>query len=502
MPEIIRALIFVLILALPVLQLGTVFLRPVVGHRELALWRNLWIAATVIVFFSPSMGSFGLALVPLALVARSKNIKGVYLYLLLMFVAPTFDRPFGIEGVIGKITDLNPPRMLALVFLLPHAVKLWRNRQEAPLQGIDKLVLLFFVMLVVLSARLEDPVQILRVSIAFLLDIVLPFFVFSRELKTPDDLKKGMAALVMACLPLAATGTFEIIRNWRLYNSVSEQWGAHLIAPYLFRDGLLRAAVTSMEPIAYGFACMVGVGCLIALQKSAGRRLLYPLVMGVLLCGLLASVSRGPWLGTGLMVIIFLILAERGMSNLARSGLGLAVVFSPLLLSPFGERFYKLLPFVGTAEKSSEDYRNMLIDISFTVIGRYPLFGSPHFLNEPEMVQLIQGQGIIDIVNSYIAIALEYGLVTLVVFLLILGVLCVSILRTCLERSSQDGDQIYRALAGMLVAVVFTIATVSSVSVIPFLCWVIAGLIIAARRVVPDGVRTLGESRMAPLRVI
>lgn len=42
------------------------------------------------------------------------------------------------------------------------------------------------------------------------------------------------------------------------------------------------------------------------------------------------------------------------------------------------------------------------MDNSWIVIQRNPLFGSFDFRNTPEMQSMIQGEGIIDIVNTYI----------------------------------------------------------------------------------------------------
>lgn len=50
------------------------------------------------------------------------------------------------------------------------------------------------------------------------------------------------------------------------------------------------------------------------------------------------------------------------------------------------------------------------------MIQRNPLFGSFDFRNTPEMQSMIQGEGIIDIVNTYINLALRVGLVGLTLF--------------------------------------------------------------------------------------
>jgi hypothetical protein len=489
MPEYARALAYILVIAVPTFFVGWKASQKLVGYDEYALWRNCWFATTVAVFITGDFLLFATVLGLLSIFVHKQPHKAIYLYLVLLFAAPAVNITVGLPGVINKIIDFSPARLLALFFLAPAAITLLQGKDAPVLRVTDSLVLGYTLLLVVLSSRIGELTHVMRICVTSTLDILLPYFVFSRCLTSMHEIRKAMVALVVGALPVAAVGIFELVKGWRLFNSVIEEWGIYLIAPYLFRDGLLRAAVTSVEPIAFGFVCMVALGFLLStttlkLNLSNAVALAAP---AILLGGLFASISRGPWLGFAVLVFVSLAASRRAISNLLRFSFVFAACLPLLLLTPLGERIYKLLPFVGSVDKGNEDYRSKLIDVSLMVIERNPFFGSPYFLYEPEMEQLVQGQGIIDVVNTYVAIALEVGVVSLLIFL---GIFATVSFRLLQIRFGDDTAELHSSVAlGTLVAILVTIATVGSVSVIPAIYWSFAGICVGLFRVMAEAGR-------------
>jgi len=81
---------------------------------------------------------------------------------------------------------------------------------------------------------------------------------------------------------------------------------------------------------------------------------------------------------------------------------------------------------------------------------------------------LVQGQGIIDIVNTYLQIVLEYGLIGLLLFLLIfLQPIHQLILRLKRKELKDDERYLVMALVAILGAIMVIIATVSQIDYIP-----------------------------------
>jgi O-antigen ligase len=110
---------------------------------------------------------------------------------------------------------------------------------------------------------------------------------------------------------------------------------------------------------------------------------------------------------------------------------------------------------------------------------------------------MIQGQGIIDIVNSYLQIALEFGLVTLFIFVLFFFLIGAKLASRSIKADANAPN--YMGALAVLLAMLFTIATTSSVSVIPYLYWTFGGLCagLTSRRLAQT--RTERTERSAPV---
>lgn len=480
MPENVSALIYVLILATPSFILAKRICVPMIDEQEFGVWWKSWFATTLAVFLSPNFYLFTAALFLITTYVRRSSRQPLCLYVMLMFVAPCIMVKFGIPGVMNKIIDMNPPRLLSLFLLVPLTVSIWKDPKNRLATFPDVLAGCFFMMLTVLAVRFGDVNSFLRAVVGYILDLMLPYFVFSRAFRTPGDVNRVLLAFAVAAVPISLVGVLEFVRDWRVYYSVLQRWDLVIIAPYLFRDGMLRAATTAIEPITFGFVCMTALGSLVAIrpQKLLGNMRFA--VGAVLVVGLLSSISRGPWLGFALCV-----------STLVLVHFKTSIRFTPLLVpaflalmlfssSPVVSRFVSLLPFIGTQEKSSETYRSDLFDNAMIVVERNPLLGSVNFLAEPEMQRMIQGQEIIDIVNSYLQIALEFGLISLFFFVSFFVVICARLGSYALRRPADPVN--YSAITALLLAMLFTIVTTSSVSFIPYLYWSFAGIAVALLR--------------------
>jgi O-antigen ligase len=158
------------------------------------------------------------------------------------------------------------------------------------------------------------------------------------------------------------------------------------------------------------------------------------------------------------------------------------VLALPLLaVLPGGEKVINLLPFIGSTEKGTIDYRSQLVTNSMIVIQHNPWFGSVDFLETPEMQALMGGQGIIDVVNTYIGITLKSGFVGLGLFVGFFALVVIGVFRAMRSLPNKDSEEhlLGRALLATLLAILVIIFTVSSITVIPIVYWSVAGLGVA-----------------------
>src|SRR5262249_21912246 len=101
------------------------------------------------------------------------------------------------------------------------------------------------------------------------------------------------------------------------------------------------------------------------------------------------------------------------------------------------------------------------------------------------MQRLLQGEGIIDIVNTYLRVALNAGLVGLGLFCGFFVTILIG-LRRVLKMKAVRNTQLHtcaRASIAVLIAMLFTIFTVSSTSFIPYVYWSFSGLCVALIRI-------------------
>ena len=161
--------------------------------------------------------------------------------------------------------------------------------------------------------------------------------------------------------------------------------------------------------------------------------------------------------------------------------LGALAALVVLSMTSFGEKLIGMLPFMSSEqshEASTVEYRIRLLEQAAKLFQQNPLFGAANYRETPEMEVMRQGQGIIDVVNSYIDIGLSYGIIGLGIFLFIfLGLFFIVLkkIRT-LPPEQEDLINIGRSLYAILGAILFIIATVSSINYLPIFYWLFAGL--------------------------
>jgi O-antigen ligase len=169
-----------------------------------------------------------------------------------------------------------------------------------------------------------------------------------------------------------------------------------------------------------------------------------------------------------------------------------------MLLTPLGPKILKYIPFVGDIDDSTITYRQELFRVSLVVIRQNLLFGTFDALANPLMEQLRQGEGIIDTVNTYIVVALSYGIVGLALFsgTFVSAGLCVwRVHRRFGPKDDPEAEHLARALLAVLAAIMVTIATASPISAIPPVYWSMIGVAVAYARW-----RSVTVSRAYPTR--
>lgn len=482
MPEHFRALIVILTIGILVFFYEKKAIRPLLLPEEFSRWRNAWFAITLIAFLSQNFWLF-IGFSGAYLLYISKSEKNIFaLYFTLILAIPT------ISARIPVLFDISFVRLLALTLLLPFFLS-FRAGQGTPSLGkplSEKLLIAFILLNTVLTLRTHTFTDTMRYGIYGFTDIFLPYYAASRAIKDFEQLKKVMIALLVACFVVGAIGTFEYIKSWLLYNPLQDalrvEWD---MGSYLGRGDSLRAMASLDHPIILGFVMTIGLGFYLFIAPSIKSKILRLTGFGLLIAGLIASLSRGPWVGTAVLLLVLVAYSKKALRGFAM--LAIAIIFAlPMLnLIPGGDKIINLIPFVGETDKENVEYRQKLIDRAILIVQRNPFFGVPDSRKEPEMADMVQGQGIVDIVNSYVGVATGNGLVGLSLFV---GFFALVLLRihNSLKKIADKSSEEYlcgRSLLATMIAALVIIFTVSGIGVIPTIYWSLAGLIFTFSRV-------------------
>lgn len=481
MPDQIRALIVVLVLGSLVWWLARPAAVQVVAPATFAVWRRAWYITTLAWFLSPNFWIYAGVLTVMLSVLGRREAHVFGLYLLLLLAAPPMGSAIPGFGVVNYLFTLDHYRLLALALLLPWAWRLSRDRTSARYfqSPLDGLVLAYLLLYSVLAFRDGNFTSDARTALMFWIDLFLPYYVASRSIRSAEGFRYVLAALVIGAALLSVLAAFEVLRSWKLYEAASVAKGLQGFGAYKTRGGFIRPAVTIIDSIALGYVVVVAMAAYLFLQRLISGRWWRWLGWLVLVAGLLASLSRGPWVGAVLVVLVFVLLGPRPMRGLMQGAAVGAAGFFALLSLPAGQKLISLLPFVGQEEQGNVEYRANLLTAAMPVIERNLMFGSSDYVNAPELQVMRQGEGIVDVVNSYVGVALHAGGVGLVLFLGLFGWALLLLRRGrrwARQHGHQEGQQLGRALFAGTLGIMFIIFTMSSILVVPTVYFAFFGL--------------------------
>lgn len=498
-----RALIVLLVISLALIPLLS-RLGPQQVPGAHGLRRGLWFALTILAFGLGDFWLFAACALALLLWGRGREQNAPALFLALLFVVPPVHHDVPGFGLVNYFFSLNFPRVLALVLLLPVFLRQLgqppRVRGGLP-QLADLMFLGYIVVQLMLLGREESVTSALRTVFYLFVDLVLPYYVFSRAFDHLDKVRDAVAALVVAGVVLAGVAVFEASRHWLLYSALTNAWGSADQLLYLGRSGVLRAMGSTGHAIALGYVLAI---CLLLhlpmhARLPAGWQRIALLLL--LAAGLFSPLSRGPWLGAVAGLLFYIALGPRPMKNLMLFGAAGGVAVLVLSLLPFGGFVLQLVPFLGTVETGNIDYRQRLMENAWALVWENPLLGSQDYVRRLTAMGMMQGQGIVDIVNTYAQVALRSGLIGLLLLAGFFGAALLGAMRSRLlaQRGGRTADaDLGRSLAAAQLAMIVTIATVSSIFVIPWMYWCLSGLLVGYARLMQAAEREARSTAATP----
>jgi O-antigen ligase len=398
--------------------------------------RNVWLIVTAAAFICSNFWLFVLIAAPTLYWSGRKDSNPIAFYLFSMNVIPAVAVEIPTTGLgINELFAVDISMLLSLCVLVPTVRRMRKSDAEPSVRKLatmDWLLLCYGLLQVVLFVPpdLHSHVILqnsftghLRAAFIFIVTIYLLYYVASRSATSTGAITDAMAAFCLSCTIMGVVAVFEALKHWPLYTALYVKWDpAALIDQYLTRGGLLRAEASAGHPLALGYLLAIALGFWLYLQsqvKSRTHKLLVPMV---LCAGLIVTFSRGPWIGAIIIYLAYALMRRRRLSELFGAAAVLLIALAAIALSPLGDRIASMLPFMGgKVGAGSVTYREILAARCWQLILAHPFFGDQ--LAYLHMQDLRQGQGIIDIVNTYLFVTLFYGFVgaTLFVGFILMG---------------------------------------------------------------------------------
>jgi hypothetical protein len=403
------ALAYILILTLTGCALFLVAARRAVWKD---LGRKLALAALVLplsIGLAPNLYLAHLAcfmIVPIF--ARSTRDIGA-IYLLALLITPPLEQ----RAALGFV-DLIPFTLQTSISLGALISVLIYGRAASTPARLDVAFVLILLVSIFMMWRGTSVTNLFRVSIDLATQYWIPYYVVSRTNRSWTDISRCMIGLSFAGCILGAIAVFEVARMWPLYRSFYYHHGVSLeLLPVKLRDGLLRSGGPFLEPTSFAGALAV---CALASWYSASAfrsSMSRWLIVGTITVGVLAPQGRAAILA--LLLGFFgaeLYRRKAGLLGLLTFvGSALAVV---LFLSQAGGGDGALMSSPGA---ETVDYRRNLFRRGLQEIGESPILGRQGSEVVRNMQDLVQGEGLVDFVNTYLYVALHAGLLGLLVWI-------------------------------------------------------------------------------------
>lgn len=413
-----------------------------VGMYVIGMWGHIiWVPYLALVMIIP-------------LLARSRP-EAAALYVIAIVSVPIM----GYKIAIGSIYLFAVGKYLFCALGLLFAY--WLRKGSTP-SGLSRFDLPFLIFLILETSQARDPTltNTLRQLVPVIFAIGMPYFLMSRSLNTPEDVRRFVLAIALAGFVMAAVAIIEARLHWLVYKQIDSNLNIEaFINPYgKMRGGVIRAPASFAESTSLGvFLAIAGVAVL-GIRSSFSSHRNYLIALGLIGLGLTAANSRNAFIGIALGLLAFDFYRRRYGPLAIKLGVGAALYLIALMAAQFSPYVATMIG-RGEGTQGSTDYRMALLTRGMEEIRKNPVIGT-NLKNALENLEdLRQGEHIIDLVNGYITYGLTLGYTGIIGLLLFFISLCVAMFaaKRALARNVIVGD-----IAG------FVFATSASMIVISF----------------------------------
>ena len=402
------------------LVLGLVLFRVALarGHRDV-----LRPGAIAVTLLTPAVGLLcGSAFIFYAYLAAAVAFNSrsratlAATYLLMLPMTPAL----GQEAAAGAVYLLPVSALAAMNLGALIGVAITAKRRAFVNPGYDIAVLLLIALFVFIDARGVSATSIVRFVIVSVVGFGGPYLLISRGIASRTDLDRALLSLGLAGFLAAVIAVFQTLRHWVLYQAFNEalhlSLGLQSFTSYI-RGGLLRTGGPLVDFSVAG-VFFAAVLMMLPYLKSKFHTLWYWGVVAVILAGLFVTQSRGGWVGAALGLAVILIFRRRLWQAIALAAIAALLRFVLFLSLSDSSRLAETFGQTGDAAFTA-DYRMNLLTRGLEQVGAHPVSGQPPRQLVASLSDLMQGQHIVDFVNSHLYVTMTTGVPGFILWLTI-----------------------------------------------------------------------------------
>jgi hypothetical protein len=395
----------IIVVSLAFLAVGgaLIFVERVKRERERLSTLLAGIIAMLVVLMTPV--PYALTMLTLGLLVLVVSFRGVPIivsYLALTAVTPMLTWYTGGFAGMHTLLMINSPLVAAVAVFLAFFMRrslFIRSR----LTVADGVLLLFILVYTYLSTRGGSMTGFLRPLVESSITLGGAYLAASRgRIHDGNFLLKAFALLGGS---LALVSLVEALKFWPQFQFITIEKGVPLFWVSTSRMGLMRSLGPFADPITFSLflsSCFLGAWGLFLLRYN---RAITGGIAVLIVIGMFCTFSRTGSLalaaGLGTLILVRRNFAALGVFVLA----GAAALYVNSLL-PQEER------------EGSTGYRVRLVTAVLEVVQESPLTGDNRAIENGKLEAMRQGQGIVDLVNSYFGLLLTGGIILLAAFLL------------------------------------------------------------------------------------
>lgn len=380
--------------------------RREIGHLPGILMGSM----AAVSFLSPKLIilHFAIALIPLAF-GRTKMKAGIIMAIGL-FAIPALPTDLRVAG--AWLFPWTTQSTLAVSCLIAFLIAPGRIPRAPP--WADTAMMIVIAVLIVIDARGGAWIGFLRQLAYYVFVYAIPVFIITRAARNTAEWRTLLTAMAGLGIILAVIVLYEARSNWPLYSPIASHFDFAVRVVVKWRGGLMRAYGPMGEATQMGCVLVICFAAALAARRSFVSNIAYVGVVSFIALGTLAPQSRGGMIGIAVAFIVSSFY-RRGISGLGQIGaasllLGGAYAGATLIGS-IGSQISNSLN-----EAGSGDYRSELWRRGLQEFWKNPVFGDSFANVVARMQDMVQGEGIVDFVNTYLYIALFAGGIGLIFF--------------------------------------------------------------------------------------